>query len=455
MKSGTLPSGLTYAVSRSNSAVGYCSITIKAGTRYEDGFPAGTAHFVEHALFRGTRKKTAGTINSYLDRLGGELNAYTTKEEIVLHASVLKEDLRRAASLLFELATEPVFPERGIETERGIVLDEILSYKDNPVEEVYDRFEGALFKDHPLGTPILGTTSSVKRITRAHLARFRDLLFTPERMTLSLVADMDESALESLAEKLSGRFFPEGACGQVSSSGTSLTGLSFPSKPRPLDGLGNGAPENPRIFGVSRPRAAKPPEDTCPSGSNNRVIPFRKVFDKRHHEANVVMGNLAPGLYDGKERIVTALLCNILGGPASNSLLGKSLRESKGLVYSIECSYTQYIEAGIVAITFGCDRVNLEKCRSAVDSILGKIRTAPLSERTLKAYRKQFLAQMAVSSDNGEARCLSMGKSMSSFGKVLSSKETREMVEAVSADDLLRVAGRIFDPEEISVIEYL
>ncbi len=416
MKSGTLPSGLTYAVSRSNSAVGYCSITIKAGTRYEDGFPAGTAHFVEHALFRGTRKKTAGTINSYLDRLGGELNAYTTKEEIVLHASVLKEDLRRAASLLFELATEPVFPERGIETERGIVLDEILSYKDNPVEEVYDRFEGALFKDHPLGTPILGTTSSVKRITRAHLVRFRDLLFTPERMTLSLVADMDESALESLAERLSGRFFPEGG---------------------------------------RRPRAAKPPEDTCPSGSNNRVIPFRKVFDKRHHEANVVMGNLAPGLYDGKERIVTALLCNILGGPASNSLLGKSLRESKGLVYSIECSYTQYIEAGIVAITFGCDRVNLEKCRSAVDSILGKIRTAPLSERTLKAYRKQFLAQMAVSSDNGEARCLSMGKSMSSFGKVLSSKETREMVEAVSADDLLRVAGRIFDPEEISVIEYL
>lgn len=411
MKSGTLPSGLTYAVSRSNSAVGYCSITIKAGTRYEDGFPAGTAHFVEHALFRGTRKKTAGTINSYLDRLGGELNAYTTKEEIVLHASVLKEDLRRAASLLFELATEPVFPERGIETERGIVLDEILSYKDNPVEEVYDRFEGALFKDHPLGTPILGTTSSVKRITRAHLVRFRDLLFTPERMTLSLVADMDESALESLAERLSGRFFPEGG---------------------------------------RRPRAAMPPEDTCP-----QAAPFRKVFDKRHHEANVVMGNLAPGLYDGKERIVTALLCNILGGPASNSLLGKSLRESKGLVYSIECSYTQYIEAGIVAITFGCDRVNLEKCRSAVDSILGKIRTAPLSERTLKAYRKQFLAQMAVSSDNGEARCLSMGKSMSSFGKVLSSKETREMVEAVSADDLLRVAGRIFDPEEISVIEYL
>jgi len=276
MKSGTLPSGLTYAVSRSNSAVGYCSITIKAGTRYEDGFPAGTAHFVEHALFRGTRKKTAGTINSYLDRLGGELNAYTTKEEIVLHASVLKEDLRRAASLLFELATEPVFPERGIETERGIVLEEILSYKDNPVEEVYDRFEGALFKDHPLGTPILGTSSSVKRITRAHLVRFRDLLFTPERMTLSLVADMDESALESLAERLSGQFFPEGG---------------------------------------RRPRAAMPPEDTCP-----QAAPFRKVFDKRHHEANVVMGNLAPGLYDGKERIVTALLCNILGGPASNSL---------------------------------------------------------------------------------------------------------------------------------------
>ena len=141
MRSGTAPSGLRYAVRRSGSAVGYCALSIRCGTRDEAGFPGGIAHFAEHTIFRGTKRKSASVINSYLDRLGGELNAYTTKEEIVIHATVLKEDLGKAARLLFELATQATFPDAEIETERGVVLDEIISYKDNPYEDVYDRFE--------------------------------------------------------------------------------------------------------------------------------------------------------------------------------------------------------------------------------------------------------------------------------------------------------------------------
>ena len=145
MRSGTAPCGLRYAVRRGGSAVGYCALSLRCGTRDEAGFGNGIAHFAEHTIFRGTARKSASVINSYLDRLGGELNAYTTKEEIVLHATVLKEDLGKAAGLLFELATEATFPDAEIETERGVVLDEIISYKDNPAEDVYDKFEGMLF----------------------------------------------------------------------------------------------------------------------------------------------------------------------------------------------------------------------------------------------------------------------------------------------------------------------
>ena len=150
MKSGKADCGLQYAVKRSGSAVGYCALSIKCGTRDEAGYHCGIAHFVEHTIFKGTIHRSASVINSYLDRLGGELNAFTTKEEIVFHATVLKEDLPKAAALLFELATCPTFPEHEIQTEKGVVIDEIRSYKDNPSEDIYDRFEEMIFKGHPL-----------------------------------------------------------------------------------------------------------------------------------------------------------------------------------------------------------------------------------------------------------------------------------------------------------------
>lgn len=196
MTTGTSPQGLRYAVRRSGRAVAYCALSIGCGTRDEAGYPAGIAHFVEHTMFRGTFRKSAAVINGYLDKLGGELNAYTTKEEIVLHATVLKEDWKKAAGLLFELATEATFPENEIETERGVVLDEIISYKDNPAEDVYDRFETLLFEGSPLSTPILGTAASVKKIKAEMLRKFVKEKFIPEKMVLSVVADIEENVLE-------------------------------------------------------------------------------------------------------------------------------------------------------------------------------------------------------------------------------------------------------------------
>ena len=209
MRSGTASSGLRYAVRRSASPVAWCALSIHCGTRDEAGFPGGIAHFVEHTLFRGTRRKSAAVISSYLDRLGGELNAYTTKEEIVLHATVLKEDLGKAARLLFELATEATFPDKEIETERGVVLDEIISYKDNPAEDVYDRFEELLFAGSPLQTPILGTTASVKKITPEMLRSFVREQFVPETMVFTVVADIGEAKLEKQVLKIIDHVFSQ------------------------------------------------------------------------------------------------------------------------------------------------------------------------------------------------------------------------------------------------------
>ena len=420
MRSGTAPCGLRYAVRRGGSAVGYCALSMRCGTRDEDGFGNGIAHFAEHTMFRGTARKSASVINSYLDRLGGELNAYTTKEEIVLHATVLKEDLGKAAGLLFELATEATFPDAEIETERGVVLDEIISYKDNPVEDVYDKFEGMLFEGHPLGLPILGTSASVRRIKPADLRRFARTFFIPARMAFTVVADLDEKVMEKRVLRLVEKLFGE-----------------IPGQ------AGDDAKNNRELLNAP----------VIPGSTGN--LPFDKTVDKRNHEVNAVIGNRAPSLYDSEDRITAAVLCNILGGPASNSLLNKVLREKNGWVYGVECTYTQYADTGIAAITFGCDKPNLERCLSTLDKILARIREVPLSERTLKAYKKQLLGQLAISSDNGEAQCLSMGKSLLSWGRIDTSAEMRARIEAVTPAALQAMARRLFAPETLSRLIYL
>ena len=412
MTTGTTPQGLRYAVRRSGRAVAFCALTMGCGTRDEKGFPAGIAHFVEHTMFRGTRRKSAAVINGYLDKLGGELNAYTTKEEIVLHATVLKEDWKKAAGLLFELATEATFPEAEIETERGVILDEIISYKDNPAEDVYDRFETLLFEGSPLETPILGTTASVKKIKADMLRRFVKENFIPSKMVFSVVADIDENLLEKEVIKMA-----EGI--EVFSRASALL----------------LAREN-----TSIPSAVKP---------------FRKVVDKRHHEVNAVIGCTAPSLYEMPDRLVCAMLSNILGGPASNSLLNKELREKRGWVYGIESTYTQYADTGILAITFGCDRPNLDDCEKAIDKILTRLREVPFTSAQLKAYRKQLMGQLAISSDAGEAQCLSMGKSMLSWGNIMTPEETKAAIEAITPADLQSMAQRLFAPDHLSSLIYL
>ena len=395
-------------------------------------------------MFRGTTRKSAPVIGSYLDRLGGELNAYTTKEEIVLHATVLKEDLGKAARLLFELATEATFPDAEIETERGVVLDEIISYKDNPAEDVYDKFEGMLFEGHPLGLPILGTTASVKRLKPEDLRRFVKTFFIPERMAFTVVADIDEKMMEKRVLRLVSQLFGDAGAGDP------LSGTFARAGSRSDVGEGD------TLSGAfARIGSRSDAEERVSPSPIPTATPFSKTVDKRNHEVNAVIGNRAPSLYESEDRITAAVLCNILGGPASNSLLNRELREKNGWVYGVECTYTQYADTGIAAISFGCDKPNLERCLTALDKILARLRDVPMSERTLKAYKKQLLGQLAISSDNGEAQCLSMGKSLLAWGRIDTSSEMRARIEAVTPEALQKMAARIFDPDRLSRLIYL
>ena len=409
MRSGKAGCGLQYAVKRSGSAVGYCALSIKCGTRDEEGYHGGIAHFVEHTIFKGTEHRSASVINSYLDRLGGELNAFTTKEEIVFHATVLKEDLGKAASLLLELATCPTFPEHEIQTEKGVVIDEIHSYKDTPSEDIYDRFEEMIFTGHPLSGNILGTTASVKKISRDELLKFVKEKFLPGRMAFTIVADIDEARMEKDVMKMAEKYF-----------GTEP--VSCPDIP-------------------------------CRRQPSGEI--FDKTISKRNHQANCVIGALAPSLYQERERLATVLLCNILGGPATNSILNSVLREKNGWVYGVECGYTQFADTGLVAITLGCDKANLEKCLKAIEKEISKLQAEPLSERRLKAAKKQLLGQLAISSDNGETQCLSMGKGLLAYGKISSGKDNKAMVEAITAEDVQEMAQKIFDSNRISRLTYI
>lgn len=407
MISGRADCGIRYAVKRSGSAVAYCSLGIACGTRYEQGFHSGIAHFTEHTLFKGTEHKSSSVINGYLDRFGGELNAYTTKEEIVLHATILKEDLSKASSLLMEIATEATFPDNEVNTERGVVIDEIKSYKDSPSEDVYDRFEEKLFRGHSLSMPILGTPQSVRATSAEELRRFYKEKFVPGSMVFTIVADIDEKRMEADLLRTFAKFFS--GSGMVSGELTRSESVT-------LDNV------------------------------------FDEVINKRNHEANAVLGGYAPSLYEEKERIATSLMSNILGGPAMNSILNDILREKHGWVYGVESSYTQYSDTGIMAISLGCERENTEKCIDAVRREISKLQDNVLTDRKLRAAKKQFLGQIAISSDNGESQCLSMGKSLLAYGKVASAEEIKREIEAVSADMIRDMACRIFAPDRTSCL---
>jgi len=405
----TFDCGLQFAFRRTRSQVAYSALAIQSGTRNEPEEHSGIAHMTEHMLFKGTVRRTPQQISNRLEVLGGELNAYTAKEETVLYSTVLKEDTAKAVDLLFELAFTSTFPQKELDKERCVVIDEINMYKDSPSECIFEEFEKLLFEPSPLARPILGTTRSLKKIDSAALHAYVRENFRPERMCIAIVGNLTPQRAEKIALQAVRKYIP----------------ADYKPAPRPARPL---APE----------QLPLPPV-------------FNKEVSKKNHQINCIVGTTAYSYYDDR-RMEMVLLANLLGGPSANSRLNQLLREKNALVYAIDASFTQFADNGSLLIYFGCEKPNLEKCLELVRAELAAIREKPLTERALRVARRQLIGQLAVSADNGEAQALSMAKSMLVFGEVMPDEEVRRRLEAITPESLQRVARDVLAEDRLCTL---
>lgn len=429
-----LSSGVTCAFRPASSPVCYCALSTLAGTRYEPEGLYGLAHFCEHMLFKGTEKRTSYHINNRLERLGGEINAFTTKEELVLHTMVLKEDVGKALDLLADLALHSVIPEKEMSKERDVILDEIRLYKDAPSDLIYDRFEELLFSGTPMATPILGTPKALRNIRSADMLRYLQARFQPAHMALSMVGHFSPARAQALAEK----YF--GAC---------AFGLRE-------DAPTEAVPSALCAEGSSGTTPTTPSARTTPSAPLTvapATQPFHEEEHRNTHQIHCLVGTTAYAMHH-KGRIPLALLMNILGGPASNAKLNMLMREKYGLVYAVEASYAPYIDTGFAGVYFGTDKPKLDACRDILDKVLRESATTLMTGLQLDRAKKQLIGQLAIADDNPESQCLSMGKNLLSFGKVPSHEQTVDAVRAVTPQQVLEVAATIWNPNRQSSLLY-
>lgn len=419
---------MKFSFKRVSSPVAVCAVSTMVGTRNEEPAYNGLAHLNEHMLFKGTEKRGAASINNLLENVGGELNAYTTKEETVVHATVLKEDLRRAVELLLELLFTSTYPDKELLKEREVVYEEIISYKDSPADSIYEDFECRLFEGHPLQYPILGTRKTLSRIESSTLKEYLHKWFIPDNMAISVVADMEESQVVKIVERALRKYCPGQHCDIIRESTL-----------------------QPLVAGTAGGRTAAgeaAPLDWTP------VPPFRIEINKKHHQAHCIIGTRAYSYTQERERLALALLANILGGPAMNARLNTVLREKNALVYTVEACFNPYSDTGLFTIYFGCDKPLVERSLRLVRKELERVIEAPLSSRALANAKKQLLGQLAIASDNSEAQCLSMGKSMMIFGYIEPMETTRAKIESLTSSELQRVAQEILAWDNLSILIY-
>ena len=389
----TLPNGIRGIHRQVRGNVAHCALVIGAGSRDELAGEYGLAHFTEHAFFKGTQRRKAYQVNCRLENLGGELNAFTTKEDTTIHATVLRSDFAKAAELIADVAFRSTFPEHELEREREVICDEINTYKDSPADLIYDTFEDMLFEGSELGHNILGRKQSVMRFDGDAIRTFTSRTHTTGRMVFSSIGNMSPKTVEETAR----RYFAE----------------------MPATHAATGR-EVPRIN-----------------------VPFDKSVAKHTHQTHCIDGFRACGFGDAR-RLPLALLVNILGGPSANSRLNVTVREKYGLSYNIEANYTPYVDCGIVAIYFSSDHANAGRCNELVEAEIERLRTVPLTARHLSMAKKQFIAQLAISMESNEGYMLGAGKSFLVHDAVDTMEDVYRKVNAVTAEELMHTAAKIF-----------
>ena len=399
----TLANGLRIIHLPSAQPVVYCGYAVGAGTRDEElGREEGMAHFCEHITFKGTERRSSMKILGHLESVGGDLNAFTNKEETVYHAAVLKDNIGRAVDLLTDIVFHSTYPQAEIDKEVEVIVDEIESYNDSPAELVYDLFENAVFSGHPLGHNILGTAEKLRRYTTADALRFTRRYYRPENSVFFAYGDVDFARLVRLLERANTVAADEVCCDCKQSAAT--------------------------------------------------LPPYVAQHIEHHmdtHLAHVMVGTRAYDVHD-ERRIALYLLNNILGGPGMTARLNVSLRERNALVYTVESMAQSYSDTGLWAVYFGCDQKNVNRCLRLIRRELDKVMQRPLSDAQLRAAKRQIRGQIGIACDSRDSFALDFAKSYLHYGWKKDVTALCERIDALTAADLQRVAQDLFAEERLT-----
>ena len=385
------------------SYVAHFGLTINAGSRDEEAHEQGLAHFIEHLVFKGTQKRKAHHFLSHMENVGGEINAYTSKEDTCIYASFMNLHYARCMDLISDIVFHSVFPEREIRKEKDVVIDEINSYKDNPGEQIMDDFDEVIFKGHSLGANILGTPKHLKKFNRESIFRFLQKNYTTSEMVISSVGNIEFGKLIRLAERYFGH---------------------FPASSRAV-----------------------------PRKLFNSYHPETRAVKRRNHQVHCVIGNVAYNV-DHKNKTSLVLLNNILGGPGLNSRLNMAVREKHGFCYNIESQFQPYSDTGIFSIYLGTDQFFLDKTLSLVGKELASLRDRRLGKLQLKRAKQQLQGQVAISFESNLHEMLSIGKSLLMYNKIDTIEQINEKIEKITASDLLEVANEVFEPSQLSMLVF-
>lgn len=399
----TLPNGLRIIHTPSPTSVAYCGYAIDAGTRDEQPHEAGLAHFVEHMLFKGTAKRRAWHILNRMEHVGGDLNAFTNKEETVVYSAFLKKDFARALELLTDIVFHSTFPKHEVDKERGVILEEIESYEDNPAELIFDDFESALFGNHSLGHNILGSPRHLKSFHAENGLDFTQRYYHPANAVLFVYGNIPFSRIVMWAERLTADI----------PMGTGNTG-----------------------------RVAPP-----------SYTPRHLELHRRTHQTHVMIGCTAYPAAD-RRRTGLYLLNNMLGGPGMNSRLNLALREHSGLVYNVESNLVSYTDTGVFSIYFGTDERDADRCIDLVHRELHRLCEHPFTSLQLAAIKKQLIGQVGVASDNFESAALGMAKTFLHYGTCEGPKALYRRIEALTANELWDIANGLFSPDNLTTLIY-
>lgn len=381
------------------SYVSHIGLTFLAGSRFENDNEIGLAHFLEHCLFKGTQKRKPFHILSRLDSVGGELNAFTSKEELCIHASFTNEHTERTIELLADISMNSTFPDKEIEKEKEIILDEINSYLDSPSDKIFDDFDALMFENHPLGNNILGTKESVNSFGSKDLNQYVERLLNADNGVISYVGADPIAKFEKLLEKYFGNFRK----GEKQQLQIDFSGYK----------------------------------------------PFRKNVKEANYQAHAILGAIAPS-YSNEERKSMNLLINILGGPALNSRLTLSIREKYGYSYNVEANYTPYSDTGFWSVYLGADQKYLRKSLDLVHKELKKLREVKLSSLQLHQAKQQLKGHLALSLDSNSGLMIGLGKSLLLFNQIDTLQEIREGIDKVTSQQILEIANNYLSPTIIS-----